>query len=64
MPSYRDLLRDAKSRITEILRSEIKTLDLSSIDQVELRAHIESLLGTMIDKVAKKSQRNMWDCAK
>ena len=46
-----------KARITEILTSEIDRLDLSSISQVELRGHIESLLNTMIDKVAKNMKK-------
>ncbi len=42
-----------KLRITEILASEIDKVDLSAISQKEIREHVEKLLNTIIDKVAK-----------
>lgn len=46
-------IEEWKARITEILTSEIDRLDLKGLDQKEVCDHIESVLNTMIDKVAK-----------
>ncbi len=46
-----------KARLGEILTAEIEKIDLASIDQAELREHIETLLNTMIDKVAKNIKK-------
>ena len=43
-----------KRQITAILAEEINKLDLSRTDEREFRKHIEVLLNTLIDKVAKK----------
>jgi hypothetical protein len=43
-----------KRQINVILSEEINKLDLSRTDERELRKHIEILLNTLIDKVAKK----------
>ena len=52
-----------KQQITVILAEEIDKLDLSRTDERDLRKHIEVLLNTLIDKVAKKIREGNADSA-
>jgi hypothetical protein len=47
-----------KSQITGILSEEINKLDLSKTSERELRGHLEILLNTLIDKLAKQIRKS------
>lgn len=52
-----------KEQITEILVAEVNKLDLSKMDEQELRKHVEVLLHQFIDKIDKKIREGNADSA-